>query len=382
MANIPPITSLDQLRNVGFQSTQQSSITTKGGVNNSKIGSANHSTKVLVFPQSLDTIENTNTVIFQIMGIADVGVDLSNTQRTNGNASAAVDRVGGAVSDVFNNVLDTTKSIMKNGATESLSSLGSAGKEWASDMFQNAKPETIIKFGDSITKEDFGIKAKPKILDVVIKLPMPEDGLKTKYSMQYESRSLGLAGALVNTMASGASISSLIKQSKGPLMRALAGWTVGQLEDMAGNKSFGDIGATFEASTRTVLNPRKEILFQGVNYRVFNFDYTFIPSNKDECGTIIDIIQLFKSHMHPSLELQAFYMRYPSEFLISYHFNSTENQYIHSIGNCALQGLSVGYGRGGNFSTLLNGMPTVVNLHLSFIELEPIFRQRLEKEGF
>ena len=85
--------------------------------------------------------------------------------------------------------------------------------------------------------------------------------------------------------------------------------------------------------------------------------------------------------MCPTMEMNSFYMRFPSEFLISYHFNKEANPYLHNIGATALTDLKIEYGRG-NFSTLANGSPTVVSLAMSFLELEPLSRNRLQKEDF
>ncbi len=320
--------------------------------------------KAYVYPSTLDTIPNTNCIIFKIYGDDDIGKDLTKSQRINGQSK---DAIMGTINGVKKSVNGLTSLV-----TDPSTVINSA-KALGSDVAEAwSLPEM----------RDFGIKDSPRLLDILIKLPMPEEGLNTKYSMSYESTALGLGGALVDTLATGSSLSDLIKTARGPALRALAGFVTGQLGDLTtGNKAFINPEATFEAATRTVLNPRKEQLFKSVNYRVFDYVHTFAPANKAECDTVSKLIHIFKLHMHPLLEMQGFYLRYPSEFEITYQYNDTDNPYLHKIGRCALTDFSVSYGRG-NWSTLINGMPTTVSTHMTFQELEPLTKNRIFAEGY
>jgi hypothetical protein len=315
------------------------------------------------------------------MGDEDIGIDLNKSQRQNGNGSALVDKVGTGVQGAMGYVTDTTKDAFSNASADGLSSLAKGSSTWAEDMFRFATPEKITAVLDSINKDDFGIKDKPKKLNLVIKLPMPQEGLNVNYSMNYENANMGFSGAIVDSVVSGQTLSDLLKTAKGPALRAIAGYAVGVLDDKVGGGAMGDVNALGEALTRTILSPRKEQLFKSVNYRRFSYTFNFAANNASECDTIKTIIGLFKRHMCPTLSLQSFYLRYPSEFLISYIFNDTINPYIHNIGNCALEDLNIAFSRG-SFSTLINGHPTVVSMNAKFLELEPLSRNRLESEGF
>jgi hypothetical protein len=167
------------------------------------------------------------------------------------------------------------------------------------------------------------------------------------------------------------------------MLRGALGGAVGYAGDVAkiGIKGIGDPNAAFDAGTRQTLNPRKEQLFNSVEYRRFHYGYVFTPSTPEECKTVRDIIYTFKRHMHPSLELNGFYYKYPSEFTIEYHFEGKLNKWTNTIASCALESMSVSYGHGG-WSTLVNGSPTTINIRLNFLELSPLTRQQIEESKY
>ena len=360
--------------------------------------------KTYVFPPTLDSIPNSNTIIFEIMGEADIGVDLAESQRFNGKGLPFLTEMGGNIKDAGAAIMNAGGEFMQgttgsfipdNSFTDGLSSgqLGKAGTASLNTIGSNfsgadrATPTNVTNFWDNLpSAKDMGFKDPPKKLELMIKLPMPASGLNTSYGMGYESTALGLGGALASGIASGQTLTEILKSSKGAAVRALAGGVAGALDDFtAGNEANINIGGLISAGSRTVLNPRKEVLYKGTKYRSFEYSWTFAPNNPAECKMILEIIRIFKSHMHPTMEMNNFYMRFPSEFLISYHFNGSKenNSYIHNIGNCALTDLHIGYGKGsGNFSTLANGMPTSVSVSMLFMELEPLSRNRLNLDGY
>lgn len=125
------------------------------------------------------------------------------------------------------------------------------------------------------------------------------------------------------------------------------------------------------AATGTAANPKKEQTFQGVDFRSFTFDYQFYPRDEYEAQNILNIIYEFKYHMHPEFKSELNYVWiYPSEFDIIYYTGGKENQNLHKHTSCILESMSVNYTPNGNFSVFANGMPTQINISLSFRELQ------------
>jgi len=129
-------------------------------------------------------------------------------------------------------------------------------------------------------------------------------------------------------------------------------------------------GAYMSARTGLAANPRKEMVFKGVDFRTFSFDYSFFPRTIEESNNIEKIIKTFKFHMHPEfIDTNSFLYLYPSEFDISYYTKDGENTHIHKHTSCVLTDLSLNYTPNGSFNTFSNGMPTQINMSLTFKEL-------------
>ena len=111
-------------------------------------------------------------------------------------------------------------------------------------------------------------------------------------------------------------------------------------------------------------------LFKSVDFREFDLAYSFAPKNEDEGENVMRIIKMFKHHMLPEYYDAAQYLYiYPSEFEIKYYKGSEENAYIERQYTAVLTRVSIDYTPNNQFMTFKNGMPTNINLTLSFKEL-------------
>lgn len=132
----------------------------------------------------------------------------------------------------------------------------------------------------------------------------------------------------------------------------------------------GPNAGMISAATGLAANPRKEQIFKGVDFRTFTFDYQFFPRSIDEARNVENIIQMFKFHMQPEMkDAKSFIYLYPSEFDIVYYKGADENMHIHRHTSCVLVDMNINYTPNGNFNTFANGMPTQINITLTFKEL-------------
>jgi len=128
-------------------------------------------------------------------------------------------------------------------------------------------------------------------------------------------------------------------------------------------------------------NPKKEQIFKGVDYRTFAFDYQFYPRSAEEAQNVLRIIEQFKYHMHPEFkDTNNFIYVYPSEFDVFYYQGTKENMNLHRHTSCVLQEMNVNYTPNGSFTTFANGMPTQINVTLSFKELALLSKEKI-KDG-
>lgn len=174
-----------------------------------------------------------------------------------------------------------------------------------------------------------------------------------------------LASVIKNTLAGNNSTANAM--ARGIIQGAA------NLPSQLGGGSFGDV---FDVTTKTTLNPFREQLFEQMDFRSFAFNYVFAPKNETEFENVMQIIQLFKYHMHPELAEGKTIMIYPSEFNIEYMYKDERNTYINQISSCALTNMDVSYG-GADFTTfqLKPGAPSQISMRLQFTELEMLVRK-------
>lgn len=127
---------------------------------------------------------------------------------------------------------------------------------------------------------------------------------------------------------------------------------------------------TVQKATRTAANTKKEQLFQGVDFRTMNFSYQFAPKNEIEAENVLQIIRMFRHHMLPEFadENQFIYI-YPSEFEIKYFKGDTESKFLEQHFTAVLTNCVINYTPTGQFVTFENGMPSQINMTLTFKEL-------------
>jgi hypothetical protein len=196
------------------------------------------------------------------------------------------------------------------------------------------------------------------------------------YGVNYTNRDLGL---LTGLLAQGSAMGSLKNVATNPEIGSRL------VADLAKIPSLKAAGGTFsdllELNTRQKTNPFREVLFESVDYRTFQFSYRFLPKTKDETEKIKQIIATFKKHMHPEISQNKLFYIYPSEFDIKYYYKNQVNDYLHRFARCALTDMTVDYG-GDQFVTFKNGAPVEIGMTLKFQELEQMTSEGIKNNGY
>jgi len=199
------------------------------------------------------------------------------------------------------------------------------------------------------------------------------DGPPTvKYNMNYATKDLGSLMGLLSGSVFDQSDSAAAGEALAAVAVAMA--------KIPGAFGAADLQSAISKASGTALNPFKEVVFESVDFRSFNFKYKFFPKNAGESQAVQNIITLFKIHMHPELSAGRLFFIAPSEFQITYYFNSAPNRYFHKFRPCALESMDVSYGAD-QFTAFKNGNPTEIHMTLSFRELEILTRASI-KEGY
>jgi hypothetical protein len=219
------------------------------------------------------------------------------------------------------------------------------------------------------------VKDQTKRLRDVITLHMQEKPT-VSYGINYQDKDLGLLGGF---LGSETDASNTISPDRMAGLTQSAAITVAKIPSML--PGLGSITDIVQLGAKVKTNPFREVFFEGIDYRKFNFRYKFMPKDATEVSAVYNIISTFKEHMHPELAAGGAFFLYPSEFEIAYFFNNKENGYFNKIATCALTDMQVEYG-GEQFSSFANGAPTEINLTLSFRELELITKETIRSKGY
>jgi len=229
------------------------------------------------------------------------------------------------------------------------------------------------------------LSRKTKRIKSTISLYMPEMqavSMSHGYGDPSMTDAMGLAGALgQGASAVGNSIEGFFKSDAN--MKSSGAGALAELSGTVAAKSgvFGDnIKQAVLFSSGLALNPQVEILYEQTSHREFQFDFKFIPRNRDEAEQVRKIIKDFKFHAAPELLTGSsgrFFIP-PAEFDIKFFFNGSENENINKISTCVLTTIDVNYSAGGSWTTFQDGMPVEIGMILKFKELELMHKGRIQ----
>jgi hypothetical protein len=132
------------------------------------------------------------------------------------------------------------------------------------------------------------------------------------------------------------------------------------------------------------MNPQLQVLFRGIGFRSFQFDFVFTPYNKQEAKIVNDIIYQFKYHSAPEITKngvfdQGHYMEIPETFDINFFYGNEENRNVNRIGECVLEQVDVDYAGGGQWATYNDGSPNQIKMSLRFKETIIIDKNRIQQ---
>lgn len=197
------------------------------------------------------------------------------------------------------------------------------------------------------------------------------DGPPTvRYGMNYTNKELGNLAGLVGS-AIGDSLKTLASSE------ALSALGL-QAAKLPGIFAGADVSTGAQKAAGVALNPFKEVVFESVDFRTFQFKYRFFPRSPEESRRVKDIISLFKYHMHPEMSENKLFFKYPSEFIITYNYQNGPNKYFHKFANCVLENMDLVYG-GDQFSSFKDGSPSEINMNLTFRETELLTKKMIDQ---
>mgnify|MGYP005990610467 FL=1 len=220
-------------------------------------------------------------------------------------------------------------------------------------------------------------KAKKSHLKGAIALYTPQQ-IKVSHKMQYQQEDLSFLGANVAGFLEAMQGTGFTGKAKNTLN---AFKTAGQ-KMIAGLGQFAGTGGLQQSIFGSAVNRNlAEVIFTGLEYRTFSFEYSFMPKSKNEAIVVDEIINMLTYYALPNRKqnsAQTFDI--PAEFMLKYMYFGKQNKYIHPALTLALESIDITYG-GSKFATFRGdergAQPIKTDVTLTFRELEYADRHTL-----
>lgn len=292
------------------------------------------------------------------------------------------------------------------------------------DFQQREAPADFQSRQSKLKEGKLGLERKYTRVKRAISLYVP-DTVVFDNAQRYETPSLIEKLGIVGTSAVTGGGSSPLTELKDAIRNAspaIGSPAIGFLEGLLGGLSPGAAGAlsatalgnidrsyavtaarTFATLSGYALNPVIEVLYSQPFLRTYNFEFVFSPRSQREADMVWQIIYEFRRHSAPEFaknvslnltnnpansfgstgELGGLILIPPSEFDITFLRKTPsgfiENTNIPRMSTCVLSQVQVDYASSGSFVTFEDGMPVQTRMALSFIELNIITREAIDK---
>jgi hypothetical protein len=134
---------------------------------------------------------------------------------------------------------------------------------------------------------------------------------------------------------------------------------------------------------KTAMNPRMEMLFNGIQFKSYSFDFSLIPKSKKDSDDIQKVIEEIQKASVPSLMGEKMFMQYPETWFITFMSGEGNgNKYLMKINECCCTGVRVNYTPNGeSYNIHDENAPVAIELSLNFTEVFIPTKETIE-EGF
>ena len=267
------------------------------------------------------------------------------------------------------------------------------------------------KISEPLAREHARLKQSSQSTQTIgnIYMNMP-NSIQFTESASWGGQSLGVGGDAVNRAASGESNADFGKKmggvlvgSAGNIAGGVVGGMLGGLSQMLGIGGGALVGALagenlqrgFESGLSIKQNPYMEMMFSGIDFRSFRFDFVLRPRSTPELDEVCLILKAFREYSRPSWNPafggQAF-MDYPLEFKIEFltldegedAFSVNDatsfvtNEYLPKLKTCVLSNVETNYTPQSIWAAHKDGAPVAVTLGLSFQETELVMAEDVQ----
>jgi hypothetical protein len=308
----------------------------------------------LQYPRDLQSSARGHYVTFLIKDIIPIGYE-----------SDASYSLSSAVSGLIDKVLPASAGQATTNAALSALDPSADGSAIMNAVENNTAPAVAVKEELKLAPQKYADRGS-------ISLYIPET-MNFQYGMSYNDVSLtGVIGKAVGTALGvvGDVIGSKIKKADSSIGQALGG-----LKNIAS----ADAAKLILKEGGLAINPKLQLLFEGIGFRSYQMAFTFTPYSQQEAEQVTKIINTFKQYAAPRLvngDIGGMFFIPPAVFQPKFYFNGQENKKINAVAESVITNIDVNYGPNG-WATFNDGGPVQTTLTLQFKETVILDRKAL-----
>jgi hypothetical protein len=199
-------------------------------------------------------------------------------------------------------------------------------------------------------------------------------GINSSIAPNWQDEELGFAGQVIGAAKGKLSIGEIATR---------AGNLAGANLKTLGAKALGGITGTnvqgaYDLSRGKIINPHLNVLFKGINFREFSFEFDFNPRNDKEANSAIQIVNMFKKYSLPTISNSE--MTYPPKWEIETK-SGLDRKIIQKFKRSVCTACTVTYNSHGVWTTFPDGTPTEMKLALTFREIELLQQSDINIDG-
>jgi len=131
------------------------------------------------------------------------------------------------------------------------------------------------------------------------------------------------------------------------------------------------------AKTRLAINPMAENLYQSPVARQWQFTFNYIPTNKNDYDTFIQMIEKIKQHSYPTLTADELLYNFPGTCDFHMAINNERSSVLsYNKRPCFISDVQISYLNGtGTYTHFHDGSPTSIVLTITLIETQLLTRE-------
>ena len=239
-------------------------------------------------------------------------------------------------------------------------------------MNKSKYSHNIIRAGDIMTKAPFTV-LNSELTNTVIQLPLPTN-LSSSMGADWQQQQVSTFGMLgrhnrdgINDLMGATSIKDAITR-----LDTIAGSVLSQ-----GNKDVQELWARSKntksqlGGMRVAMNPRNEMLFNGMQFKSYSFNFMLVPHRKKDSDDIQEAIRSIQKVSAPSMMGEKMFMEYPETWFITFMSGEEQgNEYLMKMNECCCTNVGINYTpQGDSHNMHEDNAPLAVELTLDFTEI-------------